>query len=130
MIGIPVAWRLIQVYTLAAAYAGAAGAVLAQTTAFVSLDVLEFHRSAEVLLALVIGGAGYLYGGIIGAVVFKLIQDALATATPQYWQFWIGVVLVAIVLIGRGHVADRLRSRLRALFARVASRFSARKDAA
>ena len=60
------------IYTLSAAYAGMAGALLAQTTQFVSLDVLDFHRSADVLLVLVIGGAGYLYGGLIGAVLFTL----------------------------------------------------------
>ena len=73
----PVNARLVAVYTLAAAYAGAAGALLAQTTAFASLDVFDFHRSADVLLVLVIGGAGWLYGGMVGAIVFKLLQDWL-----------------------------------------------------
>ncbi len=74
-LGVPVNRRLIAIYTLAAAYAGAAGALLAQTTAYVSLDVLEFSRSADVLLALIIGGTGWLYGGIVGALVFKVLQD-------------------------------------------------------
>jgi branched-chain amino acid transport system permease protein len=69
-LGVPVHRRLIAAYTLGAAYAGAAGALLAQTTAYVSLDVLEFQRSADVLLTLIIGGAGWLYGGIAGASVF------------------------------------------------------------
>ena len=60
--------RLAMVYTISAAMAGAAGALLAQTTGFASLDVLDFHRSADVLLVLVIGGMGWLYGGVIGAV--------------------------------------------------------------
>src|SRR5207248_1721189 len=100
-LGVPVHARLIAAYTLAAAYAGAAGALLAQTTAFVSLDVFEFHRSADVLLVLIIGGAGWLYGGIAGAVIYKLLQDGIATLTPQYWQFWIGLLLVVFVMIGR-----------------------------
>jgi branched-chain amino acid transport system permease protein len=100
-LGVPVNARLIAAYTLAAAYAGAAGALVAQTTAFVSLDAFEFQRSADVLLVLIIGGAGWLYGGIAGAVIFKLLQDAIAAFTPQYWQFWIGLLLVAFVLIGR-----------------------------
>jgi branched-chain amino acid transport system permease protein len=103
-IGIPVNRRLIAVYTIAAAYAGIAGALLAQTTQFVSLDVLALHRSADVLLMLVIGGTGYLYGGIIGAVVFKLLQDVVSAWTPQYWTFWIGLILVVLVLIGRERV--------------------------
>ena len=104
-VGVPANRRLVAVYTVSAAYAGIAGALLAQTTQFVSLDVLEFHRSADVLLVLVIGGAGYLYGGLIGAVVFKLLQDAFATLTPQYWLFWIGLILVCLVLVGRERIS-------------------------
>ena len=100
-LGVPVHSRLIAAYTLAAAYAGAAGALLAQTTAFVSLDVFEFHRSADVLLVLIIGGAGWLYGGIAGAVIYTALQDGFASLTPQYWQFWIGLFLVGFVMIGR-----------------------------
>jgi branched-chain amino acid transport system permease protein len=103
-IGIPVSSRLGVIYTVAAGVAGAAGALLAQTTGFASLDVFEFHRSADVMLMLVIGGTGWLYGGIAGAIVFKLMQDALSAITPQYWTFWIGLFLVILVLVGR----DRL----------------------
>jgi branched-chain amino acid transport system permease protein len=111
-LGVPVNRRLIAAYTLAAAYAGAAGALLAQTTAFVSLDVFEFHRSADVLLVLIIGGAGWLYGGIAGAVVYKLLQDGIAALTPQYWQFWIGLLLVAFVMAGRQRLIGGLQALL------------------
>jgi branched-chain amino acid transport system permease protein len=100
-VGIPVKWRLVAIYTIAAFFAGIAGALLTQTTAFCSLDVLSLDRSADLLLVLIIGGTGYLYGGLIGAVIYKFLQDWIATLTPQYWQFWIGLVLVVIVLIGR-----------------------------
>jgi branched-chain amino acid transport system permease protein len=103
-IGISVNSRLVAVYTLAAFYAGVAGALLAQTTAFASLDVFSFERSADLLLVLIIGGTGYLYGGLIGAIIFKLMQDWIANLTPQYWQFWIGLLLVAIVLVGRERI--------------------------
>jgi len=103
-IGLAVNIRLVAVYTIAAAIAGAAGALLAQTSGFASLDVFDFHRSAEVLLVLVIGGTGYLYGGIFGAIVFKLLHDVVSAWTPQYWNFWLGVFLVVLVLVGR----DRL----------------------
>ncbi len=103
-IGIPVNARLVAIYTIAAAYAGIAGGLLAQTTQFVSLDVLAFHRSADVLLMLVIGGVGYLYGGLVGALVFKFMQDSLSSITPQYWQFWIGLLLVIFVLVGRERI--------------------------
>jgi branched-chain amino acid transport system permease protein len=121
-IGIPVNRRLVTVYTLSAAYAGAAGALLAQTTQFVSLDVLAFHRSADVLLVLVIGGVGYLYGGLIGAVVFKGLQDVLSGLTPQYWQFWIGMILVILVLVGRERLTDRARVLWGQAMARVTGR--------
>jgi len=100
-IGIPVNRRLIAIYTLAAFYAGIAGALFTQTTAIASLDVFAFDRSADLMLVLVIGGTGYLYGGLIGAVIFRMLQEIFSTITPQYWQFWIGLVLVVIVLVGR-----------------------------
>ena len=77
--------------------------------------MLAFHRSADVLLVLVLGGVGYLYGGLIGAVVFKILQDLLSTLTPQYWMFWIGLILVVIVLVGR----DRINAVPRTLWARI-----------
>jgi branched-chain amino acid transport system permease protein len=100
-IGIPVSQRLAVVYTVAAGAAGAAGALMAQTTGFASLDLFEFHRSADVMLVLVIGGTGWLYGGVAGALVFKLMQDTISAITPQYWTFWIGLFLVVLVLVGR-----------------------------
>ncbi|MDO9298344.1 branched-chain amino acid ABC transporter permease [Bradyrhizobium sp.] len=103
-IGIPVNRRLIAVYTLSAFYAGIAGALFTQTTALASLDVFAFEKSADLMLVLVIGGTGYLYGGLIGAVVFKMLQEVFQTITPQYWLFWIGLVLVVIVLVGRARM--------------------------
>jgi branched-chain amino acid transport system permease protein len=108
-IGIPVDWRLVAIYTVAAGYAGIAGGLLAQTTAFASIDFFSFERSADVLLVLIIGGIGYLYGGLIGAIIFRLMQDWLANITPQYWQFWIGLVLVVIVLVGRDRMGSWIR---------------------
>lgn len=104
MLGISPTRRIVVIYTIAAVYAGIAGALLTQTTSFVSPDVLAFHRSADVLLVLVIGGTGYLYGGIFGAILFTVLRDWLSVATPQYWMFWIGLILVAIVMIGRERI--------------------------
>ena len=100
-IGIPVTTRLAVVYTVAAGIAGAAGALMAQTTGFASLDVFSVDRSADVMLMLAIGGVGWLYGGIAGAVAFKLMYDVIANITPQYWTFWMGLFLVVLVLVGR-----------------------------
>jgi branched-chain amino acid transport system permease protein len=115
-IGIPVNRRLAAIYTIAAAYAGVAGALLAQTTAFVSLDVLDFHRSADVMLMVVLGGTGYLYGGSIGAIVFRLAYDILSGVTTQYWQFWLGLALVVLMIVGHERLVrpfHRLGQRLR-----------------
>ena len=103
-IGIPVNRRLIAIYTVAAFYAGIAGALFTQTTALASLDVFAFEKSADLMLVLVIGGTGYLYGGLIGAVVFRILQELFSTITPQYWLFWIGLVLVVIVMVGRARL--------------------------
>ncbi len=105
-LGIATSRRIVAIYTVSAAYAGAAGALLAQTTQIVSLDLFDFHRSADVMLMLIIGGAGYLYGGLIGAAAFIILRDVISAATPEYWEFWIGALLVALVLIGRERIHD------------------------
>lgn len=101
-IGADVNRRLVVIFTVAAAVAGVAGALLAQTTQFVGLDVLGFPRSAELLIILVLGGTGRLYGGLVGALVYMLAQDYLSGLNPAYWQFWIGLLLIVIVLFARG----------------------------
>jgi branched-chain amino acid transport system permease protein len=108
-LGAPVNLRLAAVYTIGAAYAGVAGALIAQTTQFVALDVLSFNRSAELLLILVLGGSGSLYGAIIGTVVFMSAHHVLSDMNPEYWQFWLGALLLAIVLFARDGVMGGLR---------------------
>jgi branched-chain amino acid transport system permease protein len=90
--------------------------------------VFSLERSADLLLVLIIGGTGYLYGGLIGAVIYKFLQDWLASLTPQYWQFWIGLVLVVIVLIGRERV-DGWTVALRASISRLGARLVTRPAA-
>ena len=98
-IGAPSQSHLRKVYTIAAVMAGIAGAVLAQTTETVSLEVLSFQRSADVLVILILGGAGRLYGGIVGAIIYMLARDHLSGLNPQYWYFWIGLLLIAVVML-------------------------------
>lgn len=107
-IGANVNRRLIAIFTISAAVAGAAGALLAQTTQFVGLDSLSFSRSAELLIILVLGGTGRLYGALIGALVFMLAQDVIAGLNPAYWQFWIGLLLIVIVMFARGGILGGL----------------------
>jgi branched-chain amino acid transport system permease protein len=107
-IGSPVLRRLILVYTLAGAMAGIAGALLAQTTQFVGLEVLGFSRSADLLIMLVLGGAGWLYGGLVGSALFLVAQSVLSRMNPVYWQFWLGLLIVLIVLLARGGINGAL----------------------
>jgi branched-chain amino acid transport system permease protein len=98
-IGAPSRAHLRKVYTIAAVIAGIAGALLTQTTSTVSLEVLSFGRSADVLVILILGGAGRLYGGIIGAIIYMVARDQFSGLNPQYWYFWIGLLLVAVVML-------------------------------
>ncbi|MGI6856193.1 branched-chain amino acid ABC transporter permease [Mesorhizobium sp. 1B3] len=90
--------HLQKIYTISAAMAGVAGALLTQTTETVSLDTLSFQRSADVVVMLILGGTGRLYGGIVGAIIFLVARDQLSGMNPQYWYFWIGILLMLVVL--------------------------------
>ena len=99
VLGAPRRSHIRTVCTIAALLAGLAGALLAQTTETVSLATLEFQRSAEVLVILILGGAGRLYGGLIGAVIFLVARDRFSGLNPQYWYFWMGALLVLVVML-------------------------------
>ncbi|HET9351357.1 MAG TPA: branched-chain amino acid ABC transporter permease [Burkholderiales bacterium] len=97
-IGAPSRAHLRKAYTLSAVMAGIAGAVLTHTTSTVSLETLSFGRSADVLVILILGGAGRLYGGIVGAIIYMVARDQFSGINPQYWYFWIGLLLVLVVM--------------------------------
>jgi branched-chain amino acid transport system permease protein len=97
-IGAPSRSHIRTIYTIAAAIAGVAGALLTETTETVSLDSLDLSRSADVVVMLVLGGAGRLYGGLVGAVIYMVARDQFSGIAPQYWYFWIGLLLVAVVV--------------------------------
>jgi branched-chain amino acid transport system permease protein len=97
-IGAPSQSHLRKAYTLSAVLAGIAGALLTHTTSTVSLETLSFGRSADVLVILILGGAGRLYGGILGAIIYMVARDQFSGVNPQYWYFWIGLLLVAVVM--------------------------------
>jgi branched-chain amino acid transport system permease protein len=108
-IGAPVTRRPpTEIYTVSAALAGVAGGLLAQTTQFVGLDVFGFPRSADLMIMLVLGGAGRLYGGLIGAAVFMIAHHYLSDLNPVYWQFWLGLLLVVVVMFARGGILGAL----------------------
>lgn len=103
-IGSPVRRRLLTIYTISAGLAGVAGALLAQTTQFVGLTVLTFERSGEIVIMLVFGGIGRLYGAFVGATFYMIAQDTLAKIDPIFWNFWIGALLVLVVMFARGGI--------------------------
>lgn len=103
-IGSPYRRHLQTIYTISAGMAGVAGALLTQTTETVSLDTLSFQRSADVVVMLILGGTGRLYGGILGAIIFMVARDQLSDMNPQYWYFWIGILLVVVVLAMPGGI--------------------------
>jgi branched-chain amino acid transport system permease protein len=107
-IGAPVAGRLLIAYAIGAAMAGIAGGLLAQTTQFVGQSVLSFERSGEIVVMLVFGGIGRIYGAFIGVAIYMIAQDQLAKSQPEFWNFWIGALLVLTVLFARGGVLGLL----------------------
>lgn len=100
-IGAPVHRRLVTIYTISAAMAGIAGALYTQSNAFLTLDVLSFGRSGAVLLVLILGGTGRLYGAFVGGAVYALLEDWLAKISPEFWEFGVGLALVLVVVLGR-----------------------------
>ncbi len=114
-LGTPVYARLLTLYTLAGALAGAAGALSAQANAIVGLDSLSFALSAEALVMLILGGAGRLYGAIVGAAVFTLLHHTAASINPYHWLFIIGAALMVVVLLPPQRLLDALNRRWRPL---------------
>ena len=106
-IGSPVHGRLLTAYTISAAIAGVAGALFTETNAVVTLGVFDFDTySAAVMVMLILGGAGRLYGAFAGAVVYMVLQDYLAKLSPAFWQFGVGLLLVVTVLFARNGLLD------------------------
>jgi branched-chain amino acid transport system permease protein len=103
-IGAPVYWRLVLVYTLSATIAGVAGGLITQTNQFVGLNVLSFESAGELLVMLILGGVGRIYGAFVGPVVYLIAQDLLAKQFPEYWYFGIGTMLVLVVMFARGGI--------------------------
>jgi branched-chain amino acid transport system permease protein len=113
-IGAPVYWRLVLVYTISATMAGIAGALLTQTNQFVGLNVLGLEPSGDLLVMLILGGVGRLYGAFIGPLVYLIAQDYLAKQYPEYWYFGIGTLLIVVVLFARGGIlgiVDQMRDK-------------------
>ena len=103
-IGSPVRRRLVICYTISAAIAGVAGGTWAQTNAYVNLSALDLDRAATVLIVLILGGYGRLYGAFIGAVVYLALEHFLARIYPTAWQLGLGFLLLLIALFARNGI--------------------------
>lgn len=114
-VGTPVHGRLVAIYTISAGMAGIAGGLFAESNAYVTLDVLSFAKSGTVLIMLVVGGIGRLYGAFIGTAVYLILEDELAKLSPEFWEFGIGLLLVVVVLFFKGGLlgaVDALTNRI------------------
>jgi branched-chain amino acid transport system permease protein len=114
-VGAPVQQRLVLAYTISAALAGVAGGLFAQATGYVNLAALGLERAAGVLIVLILGGFGRMYGAFVGAIAYLVLEHVLAKAYPTTWQLAIGVTLIVVALYARNGIlglVERLRQRL------------------
>lgn len=105
-VGTPVWWRLLAIYGISAAMAGSAGALLAHSTRFVGLSSLSLETSGIVTVMLILGGTRRLYGAFIGAAIYYFVQDATAKINPYFWEFVVGLMLIATVLFLESGLMD------------------------
>jgi len=125
-LGTPVRMRLLALYSAAGALAGAAGALATQANAIIGLDSLGFALSAEILVMLVLGGAGRLHGALVGALIFTLLHHTAASINPYHWLFVIGLALMVVVLVPPRLLWQRIQARLGATGQRARARASGR----
>ena len=103
-VGAPVRARQVLAYSISAALAGVAGALFTQANGYANLAVLGLERSAGVLIVLILGGYGRLYGAFVGAIAYMVLEHVLAKAYPTAWQLGLGLTLVAVSLFARNGI--------------------------
>lgn len=112
-LGFPVFRYKLASFTLAGGLGGLAGYLSACQYGFVNPEIIAWHQSGNVLLMVILGGLGHLYGAVAGAFVFVLLQEILSSFT-KHWQLLMGAIIVALVLFlpgGLASLAHRLRNR-------------------
>jgi branched-chain amino acid transport system permease protein len=114
-VGSPVRWRLVAGYTISAAIAGIAGGLWAQTNAYVNLTTLSVDRAAAVIIMLILGGYGRLYGAFVGATAYMVLAHFLSRVYPTAWQLGLGVLLIVIALFARNGILGIAETLLRRL---------------
>lgn len=115
-IGVPVRSHLVMIYTIAGAMAGIAGVLSAHSNGFVGLETLSIALSANCLVMLVLGGWGRLYGAVVGAIVYVVMQHVASNWNPSHWMFIVGASMILVVRFGKGGLLgllDRLQAHLK-----------------
>ena len=118
LIGTPVVAVLLRIYVIGAFMAGIAGALSAATTNFVGLEVLDLTNSVDVLVMVVLGGVGRLYGGLVGAPLYLIVRHFAAEWNPFNWMFVIGGLLIFAVRVAPSGVVGLLERGRTALLRR------------
>jgi branched-chain amino acid transport system permease protein len=108
-VGAPVRARLVIVYTISAAIAGMAGGLFTHANAYVNLATLGLERSAGILIMLILGGYGRLYGAFVGAIVYMVLEHFLARAYPTAWQLGVGLMLILVALYARNGILGLIK---------------------
>ena len=106
-IGVPVYRYKLVCFVLAGATAGLAGALLANQSSYVSPRLLDWTQSGTLLMMLILGGVGYRCGGVYGTVLLLVIEEVLSSHT-EYWQFFVGIGVIAVVLLGNNGIASMI----------------------
>jgi len=108
-VGIPVYRYKLVAFMVAGAICGVAGVLLANRTDFVSPDMMHWTRSGDLIIMVVLGGMGTLFGPLYGAVAFLLVEEFLSGIT-EHWQIVFGPLLVLVVIYARGGIAGAVRT--------------------
>jgi branched-chain amino acid transport system permease protein len=106
-IGFPGTRYRLVCFVIAGTTCGLAGALLANNTDFVSPAVMYWTRSGDLMVMVILGGMGTLFGPVIGAVIYLLLEELLSQVT-EYWGIIMGPLLLLIVLFGRGGIMGLL----------------------
>ena len=106
-IGFPAKRYQLVCFVISGTMCGLAGALLANNTDFVSPAVMYWTRSGDLMVMVILGGMGTLFGPVMGSVVFLLLEELLSQIT-EYWALILGPLLLLIVLFGRGGIMGAL----------------------
>jgi len=105
----PVRLRLVA-FVLSGAITGLAGALFADLNRFVSPTMFSWQMSGELIIFIILGGLGRLYGPVVGAVAFVALEHILGDLS-DYWHIYLGILLLLVVLFARGGIIGMLLGR-------------------